>query len=209
MSYPPPHHQEANFENVITTIKTFPLATLISIQNEKPLITHLPLLYESDLGYGKLIGHLDKSNPHTASLKDNKKCTILFHGPDTYISPSIYTTTQLPTWNYIKVHLEGTAKRIDENERIKESIMDLTSFLEGDDPKYVLKKDNPKMEAFINYITGFEIKITKWEGKFKLSQDKNSKDRDNAREALSNNYQPVMKSYLEKTYNKHETKTED
>ena len=206
MNYPPPHHQEANFENVITTIKTFPLATLISIKEERPLITHLPLLYESDSGYGKLIGHLDKSNPQIESLRDNQKCTILFHGPDTYISPSIYTTTQLPTWNYIKVHLEGTVKRIEENEKVKESIMQLTSFLEGEDPKYVLKKDNPRMEAFINYIVGFEIKITQWEGKFKLSQDKISKDRINAREALYHNHQPAMKSYLENIYTQHKTK---
>ena len=43
--YPSKHHQEAQFENVIKTIEIVPLATLISVYENKPIVTHLPLRY--------------------------------------------------------------------------------------------------------------------------------------------------------------------
>ena len=45
-------------------IKTYPLATIISIKDNEPLITHLPLIYNE---FGKLIGHIDKQNPQAAA----------------------------------------------------------------------------------------------------------------------------------------------
>ncbi len=106
--YPPQHHQDNNKEHLIEVIKTYPLATLISVSNDVPFITHLPLIYEDN----KLIGHIDIYNPHTELLKNNRPVTVIYSGPNCYISPSIYTTTQLPTWNYIKVHLKGNVKAI-------------------------------------------------------------------------------------------------
>ena len=39
--------------------------------------------------------------------KNSSEVTVVFRGPDTYISPRVYTTKQLPTWNYIIVHIKG------------------------------------------------------------------------------------------------------
>ncbi len=162
-------------------IKAYPLATLISVKDNKPLITHLPLIYRDD---GKLIGHIDKFNPHAELLKENNEITLIFSGPQCYISPTVYTTTQLPTWNYIKVHLKCTVKAIDSNDALKESLIKMTEFLEKPEHKYILEPNNPKMALAINYIKMFEITITNWEGKFKLSQDKNKTDMANAKAEL-------------------------
>ena len=116
MKYPPPYHQEHDKLCMIEVIKAYPLATVISIQDNVPLVTHLPLIYRED---GKLIGHIDKFNPHTELLKDGNEVTIIFSGPQCYISPSVYTTTQLPTWSYIKVHLKGHVTTIDDPEAAK------------------------------------------------------------------------------------------
>ena len=204
--YPPAHHQEAEYTNIIETLKTFPLATLITVSEGFPVITHLPLEYKEDDHLGKLVGHIDNNNPQLQQLQLGAKATVLFNGPDTYISPSIYTTTQLPTWNYIKLHLEVEVSKILNAEELKDAMVELTSFLEGDAQRYILEKENSRMEAFVNYVTGFELKITAWEGKFKLSQDKNKKDQAQAKEALLQNYSPVMPSYLEKIYSSHVTK---
>ena len=37
--YPPAHHQEAEYTNIIETLKTFPLATLITVSEGLPVIT--------------------------------------------------------------------------------------------------------------------------------------------------------------------------
>ena len=198
MNYPPKHHQDNTINHMIEVIKTYPLATLISVKNNEPLITHLPLIYDETTG--NLIGHIDLYNPQAELLKNNQPVTIIFSGPQCYISPSIYTTTQLPTWNYIKVHLKGHVKSINDSEAIKKSMMKMTEFLEQPDHKYVLEPDNPRMDGAINYVKGFEITITQWEGKFKLSQDKKPKDITNAREELIRSNQASIKLFLRKIF---------
>ena len=82
----------------------------------------------------------------------------------------------------------------------------LTSFLEGKEQRYRLKQTDPRVETFVNYVTGFELQITAWEGKFKLSQDKNSSNQEQAKQALTNNYADLMENYLTAIYSRHITK---
>ena len=197
-NYPPPHHQDHDINHMIEVIKAYPLATVVSVKNGTPLVTHLPLIYrETD---GKLIGHIDIYNPQTELMKDNNNVTIIFSGPQCYISPSVYTTKQLPTWNYIKVHLKGTIKAIENKEALKESLINMTEFLEQPDHKYILKPDSPRMEAALDYIKMFEITITHWEGKFKLSQDKKKSDIDNAKKELIRANQKNIEAFLDKVF---------
>ena len=197
MNYPPKHHQDDDINHMVDVIKTYPLATLISVKNNEPLITHLPLVYER----GKLIGHIDIYNPQAPLLKDDNDVTIIFGGPQCYISPTVYSTTQLPTWNYIKIHLKGIAKAIESKEILKQSLITMTEFLEAPDHKYVLEPDNPRLNANLNYIEMFEIEITHWEGKFKLSQDKKKNDIKAAREELIRTNQLSIKEFLDRVFN--------
>jgi len=198
MHYPPKYHQDSNINHMVEVIKTYPLATVISVKNNDPLITHLPLIYnETDK---KLIGHIDIYNPQAELLKNNNEVTIIFSGPQCYISPSVYTTTQLPTWNYIKVHLKGSVEAIESKAALKESLIKMTEFLEQPKHKYILEPDNPKMARAINYIKMFEITIDSWEGKFKLSQDKKAKDIENAKHELIKANQISIKAFLDKVF---------
>ncbi len=198
MNYPPKHHQEDNNLHMLEVIKTYPLATIVSVKDNAPLITHLPLIYREE--DGKLIGHIDIYNPQTELLKDQNDITIIFSGPQCYISPSIYSTTQLPTWNYIRVHLTGKVTRIDSTEDLKESLIVMTEFLEAPDHKYVLEADNPRLNSNLDYIKMFEITIDTWEGKFKLSQDKHPKDIRNARAELLRANQASVKVFLDSVF---------
>lgn len=197
MSYPPKHHQDNDINHLIEVIKTYPLATLISVKNNKPLITHLPLIYNNT---GKLIGHIDINNPQAELLKNDNDITIIFSGPQCYISPSIYTSKQLPTWNYIKVHLKGKVKAIDSKDALKQSLITMTEFLEAPDHKYVLEPDNKSMNSYLNYIEMFEISIDSWEGKFKLSQDKKPQDIENARAELVRINKESVEAFLGKCF---------
>lgn len=193
MSYPPKIHQDSNINHMVEVIKTYPLATVISVENNQPFITHLPLIYNE---FGKLIGHIDKQNPQASLLRNNLPITVIFSGPQCYISPSIYTTTQLPTWNYIKVHLKGTVKAIESKDALKESIIKMTAFLEAPEHKYVLEPDNQRMTGALDYIDMFEISIDTWEGKFKLSQDKKPQDIANAKAELIRANQENIAQFL-------------
>ncbi len=207
MNYPPKHHQEKHFENALELIKRFPLATIITSSKNHILSTHTPLVYSTKSGtLGKLVGHIDKFNPQIKHFEDpDHDMEVIFHGPEVYISPSYYSTTQLPTWNYFKVHLKGKISVNRDSESVKQSLISMTSFLEGENPKYILEQNNPRMEASLNYIVGFHIDITSWEGKYKISQDKISKDREGAKQAILN-AQSKMKEHIEFLYQHHETK---
>lgn len=108
--YPPPHHQEADFENCLRLVEAMPLATIVSAQKDHILTTHTPLVYHPDEGLGYFIGHLDLYNPQVAHLDAGVSVTVIFHGPETYISPTDYQSTQLPTWNYFKAHFCGSVQ---------------------------------------------------------------------------------------------------
>ncbi|WP_299519352.1 FMN-binding negative transcriptional regulator [Winogradskyella sp.] len=196
MNYPPKHHQNDNINRMIDVIKTYPLATVISVKNNEPLITHLPLVYDE----GKLIGHIDIYNPQAQLLKDDNNVTIIFGGPQCYISPTVYSTTQLPTWNYIKVHIKGIVKAIESKKALKQSLITMTEFLEAPDHEYVLEPDNPRLNTNLNYIEMFEIDIAHWEGKFKLSQDKKTSDMKAAREELIRANQESIRLFLDKVF---------
>ncbi len=160
--YPPKHHQTQDKEKMISVIEAYPLAMLVSAKEGKPFVTHIPIIYNHNIQ--KLVAHIDRQNPQLETLSDGAEVTVVFRGPDTYISPSIYTTTQLPTWNYIIVHITGTIRLIHTIEKTKETMIAMTSFLEGKEQKYVLNLEDKRMDAAIHYIQAFEIEITNWEG---------------------------------------------
>ncbi len=197
--YPPKHHQEYSAENIKKVAKTYPFATIISAKETVPLITHAPLIFHED----KLVGHIDKNNPHTELLKDNYPIVAVFQGPQTYISPAIYTTPQLPTWNYILAHGHGTVKEISDPAIVKNSMVSMTAYLEAPKHQFRLAYDDPRMDRLVQYVHAFEITIQRWEGKFKLSQDKIPADIENAKHELIKSNQQKTEDFVNEIFEKH------
>jgi len=162
-NYPPSCHQSHDKKKMIEIIKQFPLAMLVSVKDDKPLITHLPVIINEETG--KLVGHIDLNNPQANLLKDNKEVTLVFKGPDCYISPSVYTTEQLPTWNYLMVHITGKVNKISNLEKAKQTMVAMTVFLQG---RLTLSF---KSHEFTNILSGF-CKLSKNDTNFQ----KNPKD---------------------------------
>tara|TARA_B110000977_G_scaffold26292_1_gene32679 strand:+ start:145 stop:768 length:624 start_codon:yes stop_codon:yes gene_type:complete len=207
MNYPPKHHQEDRFENALELIKMYPLATVITSSINKVLSTHIPLVYSDKGTLGTLVGHLDKFNPQINHFEDkDHDLEIIFHRPEVYISPSKYSSTQLPTWNYFKVHLRGKIILKKEPQDVKESLIAMTAFLEGEKPNYVLDENIPRMHAALDYIIDFHIKISSWEGKYKISQHKNKEDRKRVKQALIEDQSDVI-NHIERLYENHQTKS--
>ncbi|MDC7995971.1 FMN-binding negative transcriptional regulator [Altibacter sp. HG106] len=180
--YPPPHHQSERLEHMRAVARACPLAVLLTAKENVPYATHLPVMLAQE--EKRLIAHIDRQNPQCDTIIRGAAATVIFKGPDTYISPSVYDTSQLPTWNYIIVHVSGVLTPIDDPDLVKTSMVEMTAFLEGNDPKFQLSIDDVRMERLLPYIQTFEITDLQWEGKFKLSQDKSITDMQRAKEAL-------------------------
>ena len=205
MQYPPVHHQEGNYKNIVQLMQMYPLATIHSCLNNEIKSTHTPLVYQANEQLGVLIGHIDKYNPQVRHFKEDIEVQIIFNGPQVYISQSVYSSTQLPTWNYFKAHLKGKLILENEREKVRRSLINMTAFLEGDQPNYILEPDNPRMETALDYIVGFRIEINSWEGKYKISKDKKKEDQKRAMIAMQAAQENTEKE-VDLLYSAHQTK---
>jgi len=196
--YPPPHHQTDDIQKMIAVIKAYPFAMLVSAEGNTPFVTHIPFIYNEETG--KLVAHIDKQNPQIETLVNGTEVTVVFKGPDCYISPNVYSTPQLPTWNYIVVHITGKIELIHNAEAAKKTMVAMTDFLEQPEHKFKLEMNDPRMDRLINYIQAFNIEITNWEGKFKLSQDKNATDFELAKQALVESSEKDISEFINNIY---------
>ena len=182
--YPPEYYLESDKEKIFRVIETCSFATVISRTEDDIIVTQLPLILNRQRGeFGFLVGHMDRNNPHTRYLK-SEKVFVIFHGPNAYISPNVYESSQLPTWNSISVHIKGAARITESTEAVRDSMIKMVSFLEQGENPFVLGKDNQKMQSLLGYVVGFEIEIMEMIGRFKLSQNKNATDKQLAKEHL-------------------------
>ncbi|EJQ14694.1 MULTISPECIES: FMN-binding negative transcriptional regulator [Bacillus] len=145
-------------------------ATVISIHEDTPFATHLPLLLNKEKTH--LYGHFALQNPQWQDIK-NKTVLIIFHGPHCYISPSWYEINQaVPTWNYVTVHVYGEVEFIENEYELMESLHDMVVKYEAPNSSYKLKDiDATYLSGMNKGLQGFKIKINKIEGQAKLSQN--------------------------------------
>jgi len=195
--YPPEYYLESDKEKIFRVIETYSFATVISRTEDDIIVTQLPLILNRQRGeFGFLVGHMDRNNPHTRYL-NNEKVFVIFHGPNAYISPNVYESSQLPTWNSISVHIKGAARITESTEAVRNSMIKMVSFLEQGENPFVLGKDNQKMQSLLGYVVGFEIEILEMIGRFKLSQNKNAKDKQLAKEHLISDSQKGHKALID------------
>ena len=182
--YPPNYYLENDQEKIYRVIETYSFATIISRTDDDIIVTHLPLILNRQRGdFGFLAGHMDRNNPHTLYL-DTANVFVIFHGPNAYISPNVYESSQLPTWNSIAVHIKGIARIAESREAVRDSMINMVSFLDKGEAPFVLDTNNQKMNSLLGYVVGFEIEILEMIGRFKLSQNKNERDKQLAKEHL-------------------------
>jgi len=174
--YLPKIFNDSSHEEILKVFKAYPFAILATSEQDNLEISHLPFIYDEKSNI--LITHLANNNSHIKNI-NNKKCTVIFNGPDLYISPDWYVENNLvPTWNYISVHVKGTIKVISDDVEIKK-ILDLTTkfFEEQNNTNWMNNLDEEFDAKLRTMITVIEIKIDKIDAKFKLSQNRTEKSK--------------------------------
>jgi transcriptional regulator len=183
--YIPEHFRLRHDEDAIAFMRANPFAILVSSTDDGPYATHLPLSTHAGQNQITLRGHVAKANPHWRYLQQNPQCLTIFHGPHAYISPTNYVAREsVPTWNYAAVHVYGYARIFSEEHEVHAMLNEL---METFEPAYREQWEelSPKFrENMLRQIVGFEIRITKIEGKFKLSQNRPREDQANVMESL-------------------------
>jgi transcriptional regulator len=178
--YTPEIYKNENQEEIKKFLQENSFGILINQTNGKLCATHIPLELETnEEGNEILYGHISKENPQWNGFIDNDQVLAVFTGPHSYISSSWYDHENVPTWNYIAVHVYGKIKII-EGEAVIESLKKLVD-------KYEQNSENPVRIADLSKktmmqtrgIVAFEIEITEIQATRKLSQNRDEKNHQN------------------------------
>jgi len=178
--YTPEIYKNENQEEIKKFLQENSFGILINQTNGKLWATHIPLeLDTNENGATILSGHISKENPQWNGFIDNDQVLAVFSGPHSYISSSWYDHENVPTWNYIAVHVYGKIKII-EGEAVIESLKKLVD-------KYEQKSENPvriedlsqKIMLQSRGIVAFEIEITEIQATRKMSQNRDEKNHQN------------------------------
>jgi transcriptional regulator len=161
-------------------------AAVVSHGAQGMVASHLPLLLDSERGpYGTLLGHMARANPQWQEFQHEEEVLVIFTGPHAYISPSWYQAElSVPTWNYAAVHAYG-APRLVEGDELYAILEALVRTYEAPlDPPWALQLPDDFLCRMMKAIVGFEIRVTRLEGKLKLGQNRSSADQQGVVEAL-------------------------
>ncbi len=197
--YTPKFNQVSDRAVLLEAMRTYSFAILFG---PAPALraTHLPLLVKDDGEHGTLLGHFARANSHWSELA-GREALVVFPGPHSYVSPSLYTEPlSVPTWNYIAIHAYGTLSLIEEESAKTELVEGL---IHVHDPAY-LDRWRTMPEGFrrsmLAGIMGFRIPISRIEGKFKLSQNRNAEERRNvlAAQAADGDHQRELARWMER-----------
>jgi len=184
--YIPASFREGRTEWLHDLIVKHPLGLLVTHGDSGLEATPIPFLLYADEGkQGTLRAHLAKANPHWKSLAGQAECLIVFQGPEGYVTPSWYpskavTHKVVPTWNYATVQVWGNAVVIDDAAWLRRQLADLTTLHEKPRLQPWSVSDAPEdyIANQMKAIIGIEISITRMDGKWKMSQNKEGADRE-------------------------------
>ena len=184
--YIPGRYKELDPEVVEQFLRANDFATLVSFDGQRPIATHLLVDFQHrEDGTLVLNGHMARANKQWHTFDAGQELLTIFSGPHTYISPRWYNHINVPTWNYMAVHVYGTPRVITEHDELYALLSRLVEKHEGHSgatPAYAYRMESLPAD-FANQqmlaIVGFQIEIARMEASFKLSQNRDQESYDN------------------------------
>ncbi len=169
--YLPKRYLEEDHEKIVQFLKGNGFPALVSHDGEKLVATHLPVeVIENADGSLTILGHMSRANPQWKSFGE-QEVLLIFQGVHTYISPRWYNHVNVPTWNYLMVHVYGKVRMLEGvelvallSQLVKKHEVDTGYTLEGLPADFVEKE--------IKGVAGFSLDVTRMDAAYKLSQNR-------------------------------------
>jgi transcriptional regulator len=155
-----------------------------------PLAAHVPFLLDEDAAHADL--HLARSNP-IARADLPVPALIAISGPDAYVSPDWYgphdaVPDQVPTWNYVAVHLRGVLEPLPDaalRPHADALSAEHEGRIAGKRPWTSAKMSEAAMPRMMRMILPFRMRVLAVDGTWKLNQNKPADVRARAASALA------------------------
>lgn len=190
--YIPKHFAEPRLEELHRIVREHSLGTLVTHTAAGLDANHLPFLLDAENdSCGALRAHVARANPVWREVAEGDPVLVIFRGVQGYISPNWYpgkheTHRRVPTWNYEVVHAHGTIHIRDDEKFVRGVVARLTRQHEAVEAQPWRMGDAPPdyLAEQLAHIVGIEIRLTRLEGKRKLNQNHEARDREGAIRAL-------------------------
>ena len=175
--YIPKVYRQEDREEILAFLQQNDFPALVTYDGIQPVATHLPVeVVERKEGL-TIYGHLSRANPQWKAFA-GQEALLIFQGPHTFISARWYNHVNVPTWNYMILHVYGTVREVSGDElyallsRLVRKHESNSSYrLEGLPQAFV--------ENEIKGVVGVAVDVTRLEAAYKLSQNRNDEDRGN------------------------------
>lgn len=198
--YLPKAFEETRPEVLHALIRQNSFGILVSPAEGEIVASHLPFLLDPERGpHGTLLAHMARANSQWRSFRESEEVLAIFSGPHAYISPSWYEAElSVPTWNYAAVHAYGTPTLVEEPARLQRLLDALVRNYEASlSPPWVMQLPEEFMARMMKGIVGFEIEITRIQGKLKLGQNRSPADQTRVAAALTQSGDPLALQMVE------------
>jgi transcriptional regulator len=190
--YIPAHFAIRDPEVLHRIIRDHPLGVLVTTGPDGLDANHVPFEFDAAEGsLGVLTAHVARANPLLRQCGDGADVMVIFRGNESYISPNWYPSKheshrQVPTWNYEVVHAHGRLTFVDDETFVRGVVARLTRVHEAAEPRPWKMGDSAAeyIDGMLAAIVGIRVAVTRLEGKAKLSQNRDARDRQNAADTL-------------------------
>ncbi|MBK8554363.1 MAG: FMN-binding negative transcriptional regulator [Lewinellaceae bacterium] len=184
--YAPKHYQQHDLTAIEQFIRNNPFGIIISATGLIPEASHIPMELEKDnSGNWILTGHLSKANGQNDLLQEEQQALAIFQGPHHYISSQWYNHANVPTWNFLAVHLGGRVRR-QTAEETRAAIEKMMARYEPSGQSSTSMDQLPAdlLDRLFRGVQGFVMQVETISGKWKLSQNRDDESARNVIDAL-------------------------
>lgn len=167
-----PHFTTADEGVVKRLIRENPWATYVSSTSNGLVASHYPTLLEEDADGISIVSHFGRPDEQLHELGQHEMLVIV-QGPHGYISPGWYAEGDfVPTWNHVTAHLYGTPQILSDEENFA-ILQRLVDHFEAPMPHPVsLDVDEERARGIARGTVGLRIRVTRFDARLKLSQNK-------------------------------------
>ena len=167
-------------------MRAHPFAIMVTHGTGGIVATHLPTVLKTDGAgpLGRIECHLARPNPQWKTLAPYTDALMIFQGPEAYIRPGWYPSKAehgkvVPTWNYAVVHAYGRLEAVQDPAWLLAHVSELTRQQEAPYAAPWSTADAPEdyLAVMARGIVGLKLVITRLEGKAKMSQNREARDR--------------------------------
>lgn len=165
-----------DIDGVRALVRENPWATVVGFVPGRGLVSsHYPILLDEDEEGVVLLSHVGRPDERLHELGQHEAMVIIY-GPQGYVSPSWYDTSPaVPTWNFAVAHLYGVPEILSDEENLQ--VLDrLVAHFEKPLPEPYLMNgtiaNSAYAERIVHGTVGFRMRVTRFEAKEKMSQDK-------------------------------------